>query len=117
MFVLLLSIAKFIVFSLIALSLHEGAHLAMAWVLGVRVKRIGINWRGPFIIRDPGEPPANACIALAGPLLNLAMALLAWTATPLFAEINLVLGISNFIPVRGTDGWRAWLALRQSKPV
>lgn len=71
-----LPIASFVMSSVIALSLHEGAHLLMARLLRVRVKRIGINWRGPFIIRDPGEPVANACIALAGPLVNLAMALL-----------------------------------------
>ena len=112
-----LSIAAFVLSSVIALSLHEAAHLLMAYLLGVRVKRIGINWRGPFIVRDQGEPVVNACISLAGPLANLVIAALAWTAAHTFAEINVVLGISNLIPVQGTDGWRAWLALRASKTV
>lgn len=91
--------------------------MLMAYLLRVRVKRIGISWRGPFIVRDPGEPLANACIALAGPLMNLAVALLSWSAAHTLAELNLVLGVSNLIPVQGTDGWRAWLALRASKTV
>jgi len=30
--------------------------LAAAIALGVRVKRVGISWRGPYIVREQGQP-------------------------------------------------------------
>jgi Zn-dependent protease len=100
---------------LIALALHEAAHVIMARALGVRVKRIGIGWRGPFIVRENAEPRANLYIAIAGPVTNLVLAILFWDAAPTFARINLVLGLSNLVPIQGSDGSRAWTAMRDLK--
>jgi stage IV sporulation protein FB len=100
---------------LIALALHEAAHVIMAKALGVRVKRIGIGWRGPFIVRENAEPRANLCISIAGPVANIVLAILFWDVAPTFARINLVLGLSNLIPVQGSDGSRAWTAMRDLK--
>lgn len=50
---------------LIALTLHEMAHVIMATALGVRVKRIGIAWRGPYIVRESGEPKAKSVYRLS----------------------------------------------------
>jgi Zn-dependent protease len=99
----------------IALALHEAGHVVVARALGVRVKRIGFGWRGPFIVRESGEPKANLCIAIAGPLTNVLSAVLFWTAAPTFAIISLVLGLSNLIPIEGSDGSRAWTAMRDLK--
>ncbi len=42
--------------SVLAVIIHETVHVAIARTLGVRVKRVGISWRGPFIVRQQGEP-------------------------------------------------------------
>lgn len=106
-------ILAFLLTALVTLALHEAAHVIMARVLGVRVKRVGVNWRGPFIVREPGEPRSNLYISLAGPLINVIVATLFWTTAPLFAQLNLVLGLSNLLPIAGSDGFRAWAALRE----
>ena len=110
-----LPLAPFLLAGLIALVLHEAAHVVVARALGVRVKRVGISWRGPFIVRESGEPRANLWIAVAGPVTNLVLAMLFWTAAPAFARINLVLGLSNLLPIEGSDGSRAWAAMRELK--
>ena len=106
---------SFLFGSLIALIVHEAAHLVAARMLGVRVKRVGITWRGPYVVREPGEPVENACIALAGPVLNLLLAFVFWDAAPAFARVNLILGASNLIPIKGADGWRVLQAVRESR--
>jgi|SRR3569833_273249 Zn-dependent protease len=108
-----LSPATFFFGCIVALAFHEAAHIVIARALWVRVKRIGISWRGPYIVREPGEPGANLLIAIAGPLINLVLATLFWTGAPTFAQINLVLGLSNLLPLPGSDGSRAWSALTQ----
>jgi membrane-associated protease RseP (regulator of RpoE activity) len=99
-----------------AVALHELAHLLAAWWNGIRIKRIGICWKGPFIVREPGLPLANFCVALSGPVLNLLLAMLCWYSVRQFAVINLVLGVSNLLPfVPGADGEHAMAALQKLK--
>ena len=97
----------------VALVSHEAAHIVIARSFGVRVKRIGISWRGPYIVRESGEPKANLFIALAGPAANILLAIFCWDAMPMFAQINLVLGLSNLLPLPASDGFRAWTALHR----
>ena len=111
----MIGVVNFVLCSLISICLHEGAHVLTARVLNVRVKRVGVNWKGFFVVREPGEPTSNAFITLAGPLANLAAAGLTWGSARMFAEINVVLGLSNLIPTPGTDGWRLWMAMRATK--
>ena len=108
-----LTVVRLLVASAVALTLHEAAHVIAATALGVRVKRIGISWRGPFIVREAGAPKVNIWIALAGPVMNLLLAALFWNVVPPFAHINLILGSSNLIPMQGSDGLRVWTASRQ----
>ena len=105
--------ANFLTGALLALLVHELGHVAMAWLLGVRVKRVGISWRGPFIVREQGPPQSNACIALAGPGVNLALAVALYSSSPSLAEINLLLGFSQILPFKGSDGRRVWMAMRE----
>ena len=60
----------------------------------------------PFLLTGP-----SVAICLAGPLVNLILAAVAW---PLglhhFAAINLVLVLFNLVPTKPTDGWAAWNA-------
>jgi Zn-dependent protease len=97
-----------------AVLLHETAHVLAARASGIRVKRVGIDWKGPYIVREQGPPFANLCIALAGPVLNLALALSFWTFAPQFGLVNLALGGYNLLPfIRGLDGHHALAAYRK----
>jgi Zn-dependent protease len=98
----------------LAILLHELAHLVFAISLGMRVKRVGISWMGPYIVREQGPPFASLCVALAGPILNLILALTCWASAPEFAIVNLALGLSNVLPfIPGCDGQHALAAIRR----
>jgi hypothetical protein len=86
----------------VCIVLHEVAHIVTAMALGVRIKRVGLNWRGPYIVREPGTPLQNMCISLAGPAVNAFLMLV-----PALFLVNLALLVPNLI-VRGSDGRRAW---------
>ena len=102
--------------SVLAVIIHETVHVAIARTLGVRVKRVGISWRGPFIVRRARGADTDATISIAGPLANLLLAVACWHLAPLFAQINLILGGYNLLPfIPRNDGWHAWDALRRMR--
>jgi Zn-dependent protease len=88
----------------------------MARELGLRIKRVGITWRGPYIVRESGTPNANVLVSAAGPWVNLVLAALLWQSCYSFAFANLVLGLSNLMPTPNSDGRRIWreLTLRRN---
>jgi Zn-dependent protease len=88
-----------------AMVLHEAGHLAYAWALGVKVKRIGVSLKGVYIVRAPGSSYQNLMISLAGPLTNVA-SLFLWHQYPLFGLANLYFVVFNLLPLRGSDGSR-----------
>ena len=92
---------------LAAVVLHELSHIAVARLQGLKIKRIGITWKGPYIVREPGSPWQNLRVCLAGPVVNLVLAVLCWRAAPAFAVCNMVLGAFNLLPIPGSDGHRA----------
>jgi Zn-dependent protease len=99
---------------LVAVLLHEIAHFVVARSLGIRVKRFGIDWRGPYMIREQGEPLACIFTALAGPAMNLAIAATFWKMAPQFGLVNIILGGYNLLPfVPGLDGHNALGAYRR----
>jgi Zn-dependent protease len=91
----------------IAALLHEMAHALVAFWCGVRVKGICFKWGSLAIVREPGGPIANLSISLAGPILSLLLAFLAWPDLREFAWANLCVGFCNLLPIRGSDGDRA----------
>lgn len=94
--------------------LHELAHAVVATVTGIRIKRVGISWRGPYLVREQGPPLACFATALAGPSLNLLLGLMFSTTAPQFSSVNLVLGGYNLLPfIRGLDGYNAMAAYRR----
>ncbi len=97
---------------LLAVLLHEAGHVAAALLLGVRVKRMELHWKGPCIVRETGLPAQDLLIAIAGPLANLACAV-AW---PQMAWWNVALAVVNLIPLRGSDGWKAAQSFRAISP-
>jgi Zn-dependent protease len=101
------TIATAIANAILAVGLHELAHVAAASAIGVRVYQVGMSWRGPFIRRDPGTTGQNLAITLAGPGINLLLALVWRHINPGFALNNFVLGICNLLPFPSSDGLRA----------
>lgn len=100
----------------IAMLLHEGGHIAAAFVLGVRVKNVGIKWnKGLYTVRDAGSTYQNLLIAAAGPFVNLLLiACQPWL--PLFSMANFCYALANMLPIDGSDGLRVagcWRKLRE----
>ena len=105
--------SNYLLACVLAILLHELAHIALARACGLQVKRVGISWIGPYLVREQGTAAINICIALAGPVSNLLLAVAFWRAQPLFAQVNLILGAYNLLPfIPQTDGRRVWNALR-----
>lgn len=102
---------------LASLVVHELGHLMAAQLAGVRVKAIGLCLKGAYIRRtDSRIAWTELGIAIAGPAVNLLMFLLLRNNHPLLSwvgQLNLVLGISNLLPIRGLDGHRILTSLRQ----
>jgi Zn-dependent protease len=97
----------------VSLVLHESAHLAMAYFAGVRVKHIGISWKGPYIVRESGTPLQNTFISLAGPGSNLVLCVLCWHSWGTFASVNGFLALFNLLPVPLSDGLRVYRIWRR----
>lgn len=99
-------------FGLLAMFLHEIGHLCVAQALGLKVRNVGLSWKGMYTVREAGPPEINLQVALAGPLTNLALVAL-WSVSPIFGVANLVTGLCNLLPIPGSDGKRALKCLRE----
>jgi Zn-dependent protease len=98
----------------LALILHELGHAMVATATGIRIKRVGISWRGPYLVREQGPPMACVLTALAGPAMNLVLGMAFWHTAPQFSVVNLVLGAYNLLPfIPGLDGYNALAAYRK----
>ena len=96
---------------IISLFVHEIGHICAALMLGVRVKKVGIALRGPYIVRETGSTIENAVISAAGPFVNLVLAATTWQVWPALSLINLVLGLANLYPTPTSDGRRVFQGL------
>jgi Zn-dependent protease len=95
--------------AVVAVFLHEAAHLVTALSLDVKIKRVGLNWRGPYIAREPGTPVENTLVSLAGPAANLLLCVLFCHVAPTFAFVNGILVVFNLLPfVPSSDGQRVY---------
>lgn len=92
----------------VSLLLHESAHLLMAFLTGVRVKHIGLSWKGPYIVRELGTPVQNTLISLAGPGINLLLCALCWHLSQTFTLVNGFLALLNLLPIPSSDGLRVY---------
>lgn len=94
-----------------SLLVHEAAHAAAAAICGVRIKAIGLCAAGAYTVRArSSDASVELLTALAGPLANLLL-WIAFSAMPgavptMLATCNLILGVSNLLPIPPSDGWR-----------
>jgi len=88
-----------------AMVIHEFAHVTAAQALGVKVKAVGLDWKGLYIVRESGPPKENIIITLSGPFINLLLCV-SWHWLPTFALANLCLALCNLLPISCSDGQR-----------
>lgn len=116
--------------SLLALLLHETAHVATAMAFDIPIYSVTFLPFGGIanMDRDSMPPQAEVCIASAGPLFSILLAGLAAVCCDFFPGIrrnlapflyyNLVLAAVNFLPALPLDGgrvFRAYLSQRMLK--
>jgi Zn-dependent protease len=100
---------------LVSLFSHEFAHVAMAYLTGVKVKHIGLSWKGPYIVRESGTAVQNTLISLAGPGVNLILCALGWHLSRTFAMVNGLLALINLLPLPLSDGLRVYRIWRRPR--
>jgi Zn-dependent protease len=98
---------KIIVLGFLAMALHEAGHWIAATAVGVKVKAIGLCWKGVYLVRESGPPAKNLLISLAGPLMNVALIAVMWQWSHKFGMANVCFAVCNLLPIRGSDGDRA----------
>lgn len=105
---------------LVSIFLHEFSHVLVAQSYGAKARRITLMMLGGISEMEklPEKPSAEINVALAGPLLSLALGgallLLYWFSdSPNLAlygfwigQLNIVLGVFNLLPAFPTDGGR-----------
>jgi Zn-dependent protease len=90
---------------IVGAGLHEVGHVLTAMSFGVKVKRFGINWRGPYIVRSSGTPKQNIFITFAGPFVNLILGFVGIAlGFHIFAFVNFFLFVMNMLPLKIADG-------------
>ena len=98
----------------LAMALHEAAHLAAAVCLGLRIRSVGFDWKGVYTVREAGPLAKNLLVSLAGPLTNLLLCVL-WYRSSMFSLANLCFGLVNLLPIQGSDGDRILRYLEENK--
>ncbi len=111
----------------VAVILHELAHAMTAKRLGYAMTELRLMPYGAAIVGDVSAlaPTEEIKIALAGPLVSIALALLtaagwwlvpqSYSVTEIFARVNLCLALTNLLPVYPLDGGRILLAVLSLK--
>ena len=98
----------------IAMAFHEVGHLIAAPLVGIKVKTVGLRWKGLYTVREAGPPAKNLIVSLAGPSVNLAL-LICWPLSHQFGLANFCFLFFNLLPIEGSDGDRVWRCWRHIK--
>ena len=100
-------------FLLLAVFVHEAAHLAAMWMLDCSPKRVDLKCAAVEITSPPvTSAKEEALITLAGPLSNGLLFFAFWLnfnlfrseSALLFASVNALIAAFNLLPVAGLDG-------------
>jgi len=112
---------SFAVLLYLSVLVHEASHTAVAVAFGLPVRRISLHLLGGVseIEREPETPGRDFLVAVAGPVLSLALAVVGWAASRalpdgsvlhllaiLLAVSNLLVGVFNLLPGLPLDGGR-----------
>jgi|SRR5579863_4621906 len=100
----------------VAMLFHETGHLIVAPFAGVKIKTVGLKWKGLYTVREAGSPVQNMIVSLAGPFTNLALLAL-WPLSHKFGLANLCFAFFNILPIEGSDGERVWKCWREMRRV
>ncbi|HUB30241.1 MAG TPA: hypothetical protein VL967_11100 [Terracidiphilus sp.] len=98
----------------ISMAFHEAGHLVTAPLVGIKIKTVGLRWKGLYTVREAGPPDKNLIVSLAGPLVNLVL-IGTWHWSFRFGLANLCFTFFNLLPIEGSDGERAWRCWREMK--
>lgn len=109
----LLSLSGALLLGVLAMVLHETGHLVTSLMVGVKVKSVGLCMRGMYVVREAGPPVKNLLVSLAGPLTNVALLILFWHVSTTFSLANMCLAICNLVPIKNSDGDRAWSCVEE----
>lgn len=121
---LLLDRTGLALYTLIAVALHEAAHLFAMYISDCAPVSVRLIPASVQIVRKPFVPDKKTVgIALSGPAANLCVGLTALLNNALygnekvflFAVINMALGIFNLLPVCGLDGGTVFKLLLSKK--
>ena len=114
---LLASVVYVMLLGIPAMVLHECGHVAAALLGGVKVKKIGWSRRGLYTVRESGPKWTNIAVSVAGPAVNLLLAVSLWNTLPTFAQVNLVACLYNLLPIPNSDGTRILALLNPSDAI
>jgi len=97
--------------------IHETGHLVAALLVGSKIKRIGLDLRGPYVVRSPARTPLrNASVALAGPAVNLLTWAMFVGCHVHYAWVALFIGCFNLLPVKDSDLTKCLAYLKRDAP-
>jgi Zn-dependent protease len=83
---------------------HEFGHLIAALLVGSKIKRIGLDLRGPYVVRSPASTSwRNASVALAGSAVNLLTWAIFVACHVRHAWVALFIGCFNLLPLKHSD--------------
>ncbi len=97
---------------ILAMLIHELGHLIAAPLVGIKIKEVGLTWKGLYTRREAGSPLNNLLVSLAGPMMNVALLAL-WPLWPKLGLANFCFAFFNILPIEGSDGERVWKCWRQ----
>jgi len=99
--------------ALVAATAHELAHVAAALITGIPVRRIGLCWQGVYIVRACSRGWREVLTCAAGPLANIALAVILAGVSREFVLANAVFAAANLLPIENSDGTHILTAFKR----
>ena len=99
---------------------HEAGHAMTAIATHTKVSAIGFCLKGAYLRRSRAKGGIEILISIAGPMVNLLLAILLWSPHGIqafLAQMNAFLFLINMWPHRGSDGQRILAEIRNMNRV